>query len=384
MAKDLKSLIANIANLGKQASLETSVSDPAEKGTANTNVPTERIIAPLPGQGASTESTPAVSSSEPAGEAKVEHGESTGKVTPAQDYVEPTSVAGAKSAANLIEGAAILRNKLANFGQAAPAAAPAVPEVAPAAVPATPAAEAPVDGTKSASYVPGDTLLKVAFHLMESSAGQALINSALDEVLGHEKTAALMKQAADEHANFLREYTVSRLQQAELEQQQLKAAAEQQQRAQAFYELTKGASAEQLQAIDATSELIKGASAMFEDHPEAMFCAQLGFAAAEKVAAAMEQGMPPEEAAAMAGAEGTGGEGAPSPEELQSALMVLVEQGIISPEEAEQLMAEIAGGGAPGGEGGMPPGAEGGMPPEAAKQAAVQDALSKIASTIFA
>lgn len=360
MAKDLKVLIANIANLGKSASIEQSVSDPADKGDANTAVPSERIIAPLPGQNVSLENLPAVSSTEPAAEAKIEPGESTGKVTAAQDFVEPASVAGAKSAANVIQGAAELRSKLANFGKTIETATPATPELT---------AE-----TKSAAYVPGDFLLKVAFHLMESSAGQALVNQALDEVMGHDKAAALMKRAADEHADFLRDYTVLRLQEAEIEAEQMKQAAFEQQLAHQYYELTKGASAEQLAAIDQSAELIKGASTLFADHPLAAQWANFGIMAAEKAAAAMEQGMAPDEAAAMAAAEGAG-EGAPSPEELQSALMVLVEQGAITPEQAEQLMMELLGGGAAGGAG-----MEGEDP---TKQAAVNEALSKIASTIF-
>jgi hypothetical protein len=77
--------------------------------------------------------------------------------------------------------------------------------------------------------------------------------------------------------------------------------------------------------------------------------------------------------------------------------MVLVEQGLIQPEDAQQLMAEIMGGagepeGDPGGQGGPEGYAQGGPegytqggPPEqeTQKQAAVSNALSMIASTIF-
>lgn len=395
MPKDLKALTAQLANFGKAASA-ASVTDPSDKGVFTTDYPADRTIAPLAGPKTDVLDLPAVTPTEAAGEAKVEMGPGGSAKTPGktEDFVEPLTVDGAKSAASMIAGAASLRDKLANFGKTVAsekADADATKKKTDEAALEDAALEASTAG-KTASYVPGDYLMKVAFHLMQSPTGLAAVNQAMDEVLGQEAACALVKQAADEQVTFLRDYTVSRLQQAEAEAQQIKQAAADQQAAEYYAELTKGASAEQLQAIENSALLIKRASEIFADHPIATLAAQAGFEAAQKAAAAMEQGMPPEAAAEMAAQEGSGAEpeGPPNPQELEAAIAVLVEQGVISPEEAQQLMAELAGGGA-GGEGGPPPGAEGGMPPaegemppeEAAKQAAADEALSKIASAIF-
>ncbi len=322
-----------------------------------------------------------------AGDEKLEGGEATGKVPAAQPFSEPATVAGAKCA-GIIAGAADLRSKLANFGkeisetpapakEAAdvaavkdPAEAPA-PEV-PAAVVTNPAG--PDKAKEASEYVPGDYLLKVAFALMENSDGQALVLRTLSELRGQDEAQALVKAAADEAGTFLRDYTIARLQEADREAEQLKMAAAQQQLANYYAELTKGATAEQLQAIEDTAMRYKLASEPFTENPVAMQLMEFGADAAQKVAAAIEQGMSPEEAAMMAGAGGAPAEGPPSPEELEAALSTLVEQGIITPEEAQQLMAEILGGGA---------GAEQGMPPEMEqKQAAIREELSKIATEV--
>ncbi len=373
MAKDLKSLVSQLANFGKAASIDQSVSDPAEKGQASTDVPKDRLIAPLAGQSASIETTPAISASEPAGEAKVEHGESTGKVTPAQDYVEPATVAGAKSAATLIEGAASLRSKLANFGKAE--AAPVAP--APQATPAEVAPE-----LKEASYVPGNHLLKVAAHLMSSAAGVELVNKALSEIQGEQEARSMVKAAADEYYANVRAYTEQRLAQADHEEAQMKYAHAIQQQVDLFAELTKEASEQEFADIDSSAALLKRASEIFEDNPIANACHMLGLQAAQKVAAAMDQGMPPEVAAQMAGEEGMGDEeGAPSPEEIMAALEALVSQGIISEEEAMQIIQELGGGGAP--EGGEMPPQGGEMPKEASAAVAADHALEQVASLIF-
>lgn len=380
MAKDLKSLVSQLANFGKAASIDQSVTDPAEKGQASTDVPKDRLIAPLAGQAASTETTPAISASEPAGEAKVEHGESTGKVTPAQDYVEPATVAGAKSAASLIEGAASLRSKLANFGKTEVAA----PAPAPAAVPAAPApaadATAPAE-TKEASYVPGNHLLKVAAHLMSSAAGIDLVNRALTEIQGEQEARNMVKAAADEYYSSARAYTEQRLAQADIEEAQIKYAHAVQHQVNVFSELTKEASEQDFADIDNSAALLKRAGEIFEDNEVAYACHTLGLQAAQKVAAAMDQGMPPEMAAQMAGEENMGGEGAPSLEEIEAALEALVSQGIISEEEAMQIAAELMGG-APA-EGGMPPEGGGEMPKEASAAVAADQALEQVAALIF-
>jgi hypothetical protein len=365
MAKDLKSLVSQLANFGKAASIDQSVTDPAEKGQASTDVPKDRLIAPLAGQAASTETTPAISASEPAGEAKVEHGESTGKVTPAQDYVEPATVAGAKSAASLIEGAASLRSKLANFGKTEVAA---------------PAAPAPAE-TKEASYVPGNHLLKVAAHLMSSAAGIDLVNRALTEIQGEQEARNMVKAAADEYYSSARAYTEQRLAQADIEEAQIKYAHAVQHQVNVFSELTKEASEQDFADIDNSAALLKRAGEIFEDNEVAYACHTLGLQAAQKVAAAMDQGMPPEMAAQMAGEENMGGEGAPSLEEIEAALEALVSQGIISEEEAMQIAAELMGGASA--EGGMPPEGGGEMPKEASAAVAADQALEQVAALIF-
>jgi hypothetical protein len=373
MAKHIDQLMAKLTNFGKQASAEATVSDPTEKGPLGTDVPQERVFPDQPGQSASTETTPAVSASEPAGEAKIEHGEPTGKVTPAQDMSESCSVEGNKSAA-LIQGVSDLKAKLANFGQtaAAPAATPA------AAAPAAPAPVAADEATEktAAEYVPGDALLKVAFSLMETAEGQSLVLRALDEARGHEQAQAMVKAAADETSAFLRDYTIARLQEEEQANEMRKQAAEQAEAEAYFHELTKGASAEQLQAIEDTGLRINTMLEPFTDNAVAKSAAEFGLEAAYKIAAAMEQGMSPEEAAMMAsGGPQDGEEGPPSMEELEAALMTLVEQGVIGPEEAQQLMAELMSGGE---------GMEDEMPEQMAqKQASIRAELTELAAEIL-
>lgn len=381
MAKDLKSLTAQLANFGKAASAETSVSDPANKGEQSTAFPAERTIAPLPGQSASLD-VPAVTPTEGAGEQKVEGGTATG-VPGVTDFVQPATPETAKSAAGIIAGVGDLRSKLAAFGREAPKLE--TPE-AKGKTPVQDAGGKMEDDEdkeakeKAAGYVPGDYLMKVAFHLMQTTQGLAAVNSAMDEILGQEAATQLVKAAADEQANFLRDYTVSRLQQAEAEAEQMKQAAE-------YAELTRGATPEQLAAIENSSLLLKGAASLFADHPVGQLAAACGFEAAQKAAAAMEQGAPPEEAAAAAAQEGSGGEaeGPPNPQELEAALAALIEQKVITPEEAQQIMTELMAGGDPNA--GGPPASEAGTPPAdagpPAKEAAVQQALAKIASTIF-
>jgi len=97
----------------------------------------------------------------------------------------------------------------------------------------------------------------------------------------------------------------------------------------------------------------------------------------QKGAAAMQQAMDGAEAGAPGAAPGgaepdmsqmplPGGDGGMPPvEEIIQVLEMLVQQGAIAPEQAQQIMQEIMAGGE-GGEGGAPGGEGGGMPPEAA------------------
>lgn len=384
MAKDLTKLVSELLAFGKTAA--ATASDPTEKGSPGT-FPEERVIAPLPGPHGEgqLENVPPVSPTEPAGDSKIQVGPGGGSVSvpAATAFNEAASVGSASKAAGLIAGAAALRSKLANFGKEV---AVLETEKADSKAKAQAAGGKTEDegDDKEASYVPGDYLMKIAFHLMQSPEGLSSVNRAMDEILGQEAAQSLVKAAADEQASFLRDYTIGRINQAEAEAQQLKQAAAQRDAQEYYAALTKGASAEELQAIDNSALLINRARAMFADNPIAKLASDIGFEAASKAAAAMEQGAPPEEAAEMAAQEGAGApaEGPPSPEELEAAISVLVEQGVITPEQAQELIAEIMGGG--GMEGGQEmPGGE--MPPEmAAKQAAADEALQKIASTIFA
>lgn len=376
MPKDLKDLVARLATFGKSASIENSVTDPSEKGPANTDVPKERLIAPLQGQTASTETTPAISASEPAGDAKVEHGESTGKVTPAQDYVEPATVAGAKSA-NLIAGASALRDKLANFGKLASPEMPAF--IKEKMEEKTEEKEDEEKDEKKASDLSENAMLKVAQMLFETPGGIGLVNKALDERLGVEQAAHLVKAASAEYVEHMREYTAQRLALMEQEELQMKQAAYEQELSTAYAELTKGASEEQLEAVRQTSLLTSAAVDAMSVHPATQAFAGYGLDCALKMAMAMDQGMPPEEAAQMVANEGMGeDQGPPSMEEVEAALMTLIEQGVLTEEEAIQLLNELVGGAE-----GMEQDADqmGGM--EQKEAAAVNEALGKIASTLF-
>lgn len=367
-AKSVTHLLAELQNLGKTASSVESQTDPAVKGDPPA-VASDKLIAPLAGQGADL-NLPAVSPTEPAGKAKVEPEDVS--VPSPESFTQDG--AAAKAASGIVASAKLLKDKLANFGK----------EVVPA-----PAAAVKAASDAAESYVPGDALMKVAFRLMETSRGQSLVLEALEEVEGQQRAAELVKAAADEQANFLRHYTVERLKQAEAEDLQLKQAAAVAQVEAEYRELTKNATAEQLVALEDSAVLLKQAEAIFVENPTAHAAYQVGVAAAQKMAAAMEGGMPPEQA----GAEGAGDSDGPvDPQEIMQALQALVEQGVIKPEEAEALAQQLlAGGGGedptggaggpPQGAGGMPPGAGG--DPMAQKAASADAALSQIAEAIF-
>lgn len=371
MAKSVLSvnnLIAELNQLGKSANVIESATDPGVKGEASKEVPSEKLIDPLAGQGTSL-AVPAITPEEPAGEAKTD-GKDVAVPSPEAFAVDG---AAAKSASPIFSNINDLRNKLAAIATpVAPAVAPAAPAVD--STPAVPAVAPAAPEKSAAEYVPGDMLLKVAFSLMQTARGQSLVLEALEEAEGQKVATELVKAAADESADFLRHYTVERLKAAEQAEYAEKQAAAQRQADYEYAELTKNASAEELQAIENSSILLKRAAAIFADNPLASEACSLGFAAATKAAAAMEAGMPPE----MAGGEAAGmppeggEEPPPSPEELAQALQVLVEQGILTPEQAEQLMGELMGGGDPGME----------DPAMAQKAAAADEALSKIVALI--
>ena len=381
--RDLATLTANLQNFGKQASADpTSATDPAEAGGPATPSSDKLREADgpngLPGPAATLADT-------------VDAG--AGVSAPAtQDFVEP-----GKLASNFIENAKALREKFASGSWSGrvtpPAAAPAA--VAPAPAKVASAAELPAD------FVPGDIHLKIAAHLLETEQGRMLTTTALEEVLGKEAAAELVKAATSEQQQFEKAYLVEKLAAAEQAEKYAAAYAQRLEQEAAVENMIKqataGMSSEEATAyrekVATSSSIISRAESAFTENPEALAAFTYGVIGAHKYAAAVEAGADPAAAMADPAAGGApppeaggdpaaaGGEAPPSPEEIANALMELVQAGVITEEQAEQLLQAVAG----GGEGAPPPEAGGdpaaaGPPPEEdpAKMAAIDEHLSKV------
>lgn len=391
--KSISELTARLEVFGKQASADpTTVTDPAESGGPATpsgeNLREAEGPNGLPGAAATLATTT----------------EGDGITAPAtQDFVEP-----GKLATDFQSAAASIREKLASASWFTPPA-PAAP-AAPAATPGSHLRVVP-DSEKCASE-PGAIHLKIAAHLLDSERGRVLVSEALEEVLGKEAAAELVKAASSEQQQFEKEYLIEKLAAAEQAEKYASAYAAHVEMELASEELIKQATAgmsgkeasEYREKVATSTQIIQRAEEAFRDHPQALADFTSGVFQAHKYAAAVEAGADP--AAAMAEGDpaaaglppeagGAGGEEAPpSPEEIQAALIELIQAGIITEEQAEQLLQAVAqGGGAPppGAEGGAPPpGAEGGAPPpegelppeEAAKVAAIDDHLLQVASIV--
>jgi len=376
--RSIQELQANLLNLGKQASADpTSVTDPAEAGGPATpsaeNLRTADGPNGLPAPAATLADT-------------VDAG--AGVPSPAtQDFVEPGKVA-----SNFIESAKALREKFASgswSGAAAPAPAPAA---TPAAAPAKTAAATDLP----ADFVPGNIHLKIAAHLLETEQGRMLTTTALEEVLGKEAAAELVKEATSEQQQFEKAYLVEKLAAAEQAEKYAAAYAQRLEQEAAVENMIKqatvGMSGEEATAyrekVATSAQIISRAEAAFAENPDALAAFTYGVVGAHKYAAAVEAGADP--AAAMADPEAggdpaaAGPEAPPSPEEIANALMELVQAGVITEEQAEQLLQAVAGGGAggPPPEAGGDPAAAGGPPPEEdpAKMAAIDEHLSKVAA----
>jgi hypothetical protein len=382
MARDLTNLLSDLRAFDPLKSASVSpetATDPTEAGTA-TAVPDTLHN---PSGSNATLSTPPEAPTMPGGIEKSPQGSVT---APAPGPF----VTNGKEAASFQAGIASMKSKLAAFGSPAPTS----PQKSPQAYAAqTTAKQASEDAT--AGF--GRYHLLIAANLMKSASGRELMNKALDEVIGVEDARALLKSAAAEQAEFEAGYLqekIAAVEQYELDKQ---AAYERAVLAQEYRELTKSASAEDVEKINKSLFIMKKAEDLFAAHPEAHHAFLVGVQSANKFAAAMEEmppgaeGMPPEAMAEMAPEAGAemAPEGPPSPEELEAALMELVQAGAITEEQAIQLLEQILGGEGggemPPGAEGMPPGAEEMPPEEVAKAAAYADAhLDKVASVLFA
>lgn len=368
MARDLNHLLSDLRAFDPTKSASVSpenTNDPAECGMASA-VPAEMHD---PSGSAATLASMPEAPTMPGGIEKSPQGSVT---APAPGPF----VTSGKEANAWQSNLAGLRSKLANFGGAA---APA----APAAAPVKSAAEADLSGF-------GKYHLLIAAHLMKSASGRVAMDQALNEVVGLEVGRDLLKSAAAEQAEFEAGYLQEKIAAAEQYELHQIDAAQRAQLAAEYRELTKSASAEDITKINQSLFIMKKAEDLFAAHPEAHHAFLVGVDSANKFAAAMEAppmdpaaGMPPEAGEEMAP------EGPPSPEELEAALMELVQAGAITEEQAIELLQQIMGGaegGAPPPDmEGMPPGAEAMPPEEIAKAAAYADAhLDKVAHVLFA
>jgi hypothetical protein len=377
MARDTTALLAELRLFDPTKSASASpesATDPAESGVASA-VPAE-LIEPSGADG-NLEGLPDTTTM-PGGISTVGEGDVSAP------SAMPFTTSG-KEAAAFQKSCQDLRSKLASFGATAPPVAAATPATSAAA----PTKEAAADTTGFGRY----HLLIVA-NLMKSASGRELMNRSLDEVLGLEAGRDLLKSAAAEQGEFEAGYLQEKIAAAEqhdLDRQQESHRAE---LAQQYRELTKHASAEDITKINQSLFIMKQAEEIFAANSDAHYAFLVGVDQANKFAAAMEAA--PEGAAPPdAGAGVEPPEGPPSPEEIEGALMELVQAGVLTEEQAIQLLQQIAGGAEggmpPGAEGGMPPGAEGmppgaeGMPPEeVAKAAAYATAhLDKVATLLF-
>jgi hypothetical protein len=389
--KSISELTARLETFGKQASSKqasadpTTVTDPAESGGPATpsgdNLRAAEGPNGIPGAAATLATT-------------TEGGGLTAPAT--QDFVEP-----GKLATDFQSAASAIREKLASASWFTP----------PAPAASTPGSHLTVvPAPEKCASEPGAVHLKIAAHLLDSERGRVLVSEALEEVLGKEAAAELVKAASSEQQQFEKEYLVEKLAAAEQAEKYANAYAAHVEMELASEELIKQATAgmsgpeamDYRDKVATSAQIIQRAEESFIDHPQALADFTSGVMQAHKYAAAVEAGADP--AAAMAAGDpaaagmppeagGAGGEEAPpSPEEIQAALIELIQAGIITEEQAEQLFQAVAqGGGAPppGAEGGLPPGAEGGAPPEgelppeeAAKVAAIDAHLVSVAAIV--
>lgn len=374
MSKNINDLVQKLANFSPVKSASVSIpEDPAVKGTA-TDVPADGLITPVGPKGdGEAAKLPEVPTSDPAGEHKVVEGEVASEVPAAKPFAEGGKIANIDS----------LRQKLANIGCAAPAAAaPAAAPAAPAAVPAVkdPAAEIPKEASEAAPF---------SYHLvfnamLKSSSGRASIEDAISEIYGNEKAASLVKQSLAEQEAFEIAYATEQLANLERDKVASVIAEEEARQNAVLNEMLKGASSqEQYDDIRNSFLLLKKAENSIIDNPalHQHFCA--GTVLAEKIAAAMQADPAMmEDPGQMPEMAEQGGE--PSPEELIAALSELVQSGQITEEQATQIAEQLLGGmEGMGAEGGM--GGEGEMPKQASALESSADAhLTKVAAFVEA
>ena len=274
-------------------------------------------------------------------------------------------VTSGKEAAAFQASCQALRNKIASQFSATPAATPAAiaPPAVQAGAPVKAASESDISGF-------GRYHLLISANMMKSASGREAMNTALNEVLGLDAARDLMKSAAAEQGEFESNYLQEKIAAAEAEDANRAQAEHRADLASQYQELIKSASAEDIEKINQSLFIMKQAEEVFAAHPDAHYAFLVGVDQANKFAAAMEaapEGAPPPDAGAGAAPH----EGAPSPEEIQAALMELVQAGVLTEEQAVQLLQQIAGGGGEGGPppgaGGPPPGAEMGGPPPGAE-----------------
>jgi len=261
----------------------------------------------------------------------------------------PCKLAGAAAQANATGLLAKLANACKTDAPAAPAEKDKETEVLKGKAEE---AGVPVVVEKSAStehVLEGDMASQIVQLLVKSASGRQLLNDSLNEVVGVEVAADLLKQAAAQGEQAEIEALQARFQEVELLKQANAYAQEQSYLEQAFGDLTKEASAEDLDRIEKTAAMVDTAAAQFADNPEALEYFNAGL----KVAAAMMQGAPTDDLAGMEQGMGAalpeGGE-APSLEEIAAAIDELVQSGEITPEIATALIEAIiaeSGGGAP-------------------------------------
>ncbi len=397
MSRDLNALLQNLQNVKAASINPEAVTDPNVGGT-KTDVAGEDLHQPT---GANTSTAdlpdkrtlPGGIETAPLGNAGVGSPES-------KPFVES-----GKSATELQADIKGLMGKLAGIRADVPASTtPAAPAAtAPAATATTPApAKAASEGGERRF---GQAHMEIATNLMKSASGRQLMETALNEIMGKEACANLIKEAAADVEKFEQGYLTEKMAAYEdqLRQQEIQRA--EADRQQAYAAWRKSASAEEIQKADDTADIIKVARAKFIDHPVALAHFDLGIVCAEKYAAAMDaaaagvEGAPADPADAIA----PGPEGEPSIEEIAEALAMAVQSGKMTEEQAQEILDMILGGGGgeggapPGAEGGMPPGAEGGMPPGAEgggpppeagppmpeeKVASIEEFLGKVASAI--
>lgn len=220
---------------------------------------------------------------------------------------------------------------------------------------------------KEAPIVGGAITHQIVQELIKTASGRQLIMESIDEYTGHQAATELLEKAAAESEAAEIEAIEKMAAEYELMEHYKAAAAVQAEMEAAYTELTKEASAEDLEKIDQTAELIKQASAQYEENP----VAAESFAWGVKVAAAMMEAAPGEDAAAMeAGLDQAmpEPEGEPSIEEIIAALEELVMEGAIPPEQAEEILAMLSQAMGP---------AEGGEMP-AEKQASINVAAARL------